>query len=63
MIIGLTHADCEGAWDAENVAIALGYVTSSSSPPIVIVNPNQDTSVAQAVIALVQHSMQGCLVS
>lgn len=63
MIIGLTHTDCEGAWDAENVAIALGYVTSSSSPPIVTVDPNQDTSVAQAVISLVQHSMQGCLVS
>jgi uncharacterized protein len=63
MILGLTHTDCEGAWDAENVAVALGYFNPSSCPPIVTVNANQSASVAQAVIELVQHSFQDCLVS
>jgi len=62
MIIGLTHTDCPGAWDAENIAIALGYLDSNKCPPIITVNPNESASVAEAVIALVQHSMQGCLV-
>jgi uncharacterized protein len=62
MIIGLTHTDCPGAWDAENIAIALGYLDANRCPPIIRVNPNQAASVAEAVIALVQHSMQGCLV-
>ncbi|NJN89002.1 MAG: GTPase [Leptolyngbyaceae cyanobacterium RM2_2_4] len=62
MIIGLTHADCPAAWDAENIAIALGYLDANKCPPIITVNPNESASVAEAVIVLVQHSMQGCLV-
>jgi uncharacterized protein len=62
MMIGLTHTDCEGAWDEENVAIALGYLHSAGRPPIVIVNPNDSASVATAIISLVQHSMQNCMV-
>ena len=57
MIIGLTHIDCPGAWSEENVAIALGYVDEKSRPPIVTVNATQTTSVAQAVMSLVQHFM------
>jgi signal recognition particle receptor subunit beta len=63
MIIGLTHVDFTTAWDAENVAIALGFLNPSNCPPIVNVNPTQPGSVAEAIITLVQYSMQGCLVS
>lgn len=62
MIIGLTHTDCEGAWDLDNIAIALGYLPTSGRPPIVAVNATEASSVAMAVITLVQHSMQGCAV-
>ena len=62
MIIGMTHTDCEGAWAPENVALALGYLDSQHQPPIVIVNANEKGSVAQAIIALVQHLMQGVAV-
>lgn len=62
MIIGLTHTDSPDAWDLENTAIALGYLNPTKRPPIVAVDPNDAASVAQAIITLVQHSMQGCLV-
>ncbi|MCY7285388.1 MAG: ATP/GTP-binding protein [Cyanobacteria bacterium CAN_BIN43] len=62
MIIGLTHTDCPEAWDLENVAIALGYLSTTRRPPIIAVDPTEAGSVAQAVITLVQHSMQDCLV-
>lgn len=58
MIVGLTHADCPGAWSEENVAIALGYVNDATRPPIVTVNANQASSVAQSLITLVQHYVQ-----
>ncbi|WP_339384536.1 GTP-binding protein [Oscillatoria sp. FACHB-1407] len=64
MIIGLTHSDCDGAWDEENVAIAIGYLDAHQRPLIVKVNANETASVAQAVLALVQTSFQAnCLVS
>lgn len=63
MIIGLSHVDCPDAWDADNIAIALGYLNPSRRPPIVKVDPTHTGSVAEAVIALVQHSMQAQLVS
>lgn len=62
MIIGLTHMDCSNAWEPANISIALGYLNSSECPPIISVNPTQTASVAQAVITLVQHSMQDCCV-
>lgn len=62
MIIGLTHMDAPDAWDLENAAIALGYLSANKRPPIIAVDPTQTASVAQAVITLVQHSMQDCLV-
>ena len=58
MVIGLTHADCSGAWSEENVIAALGYYDASTQPPVVIVNPNEMSSVATAVISLVQHYVQ-----
>lgn len=62
LIIGMTHTDCEGAWEAENIAIALGYIDEKNRPPIIAVNANESASVAQAVIVLVQHLLQECLV-
>lgn len=62
MIIGLTHTDCPGAWSEQDVYLAIGYVDENNRPPLVKVNPTQGNSVGEAVIALVQHSMQGCTV-
>lgn len=64
MIIGLTHTDSPDAWDAETIAIALGYTDPEHYPPIVAVDARQTASVAKAVLALVQHwvQTQGCLV-
>lgn len=61
MLIGLTHMDCEGAWSAENVAIALGYVDEKNRPPIVALNANQRESVVLTLITLMQHLMQNWL--
>lgn len=58
MIIGLTHVDCPEAWDPVNAAIALGFSNPDRRPPIVAVNANESTSVAQAILALVQYSFQ-----
>lgn len=65
MIIGLTHMDLPDAWAPENIAIALGYSAEDHQhPPVIFVNANERGSVAQAIITLVQHLMQGsgCLV-
>lgn len=62
MIIGLTHVDHPGAWDAVNVGVALGYTNPFSSPPIVSVNPTQAASVAQTIIKLIEHSTRECLI-
>lgn len=58
MIVGLSHTDLPGAWSEENVALALGYMDQSSRPPFITVNPTETASVAQAVMALVEHLMQ-----
>ncbi|MBR8837210.1 MAG: ATP/GTP-binding protein [Stigonema ocellatum SAG 48.90 = DSM 106950] len=54
-LIGLTHTDCPGAWEAEDVAIALGLVDQLSRPQIMIVNATDRTSVIAALIALIQE--------
>ncbi|MEO1429068.1 MAG: ATP/GTP-binding protein [Cyanobacteria bacterium J06633_8] len=58
MIIGLTHMDCPDAWSQENIITALGYYDINSQPPVVLVNPNEMSSVANALINLVQHYAQ-----
>lgn len=58
MIVGLTHTDCPGAWSEENIALALGYTDQHNRPPFVTVNATETSSVAQAVITLVQHYIQ-----
>jgi uncharacterized protein len=58
MVIGITHSDCEGAWNLEDIALALGYQDSVTRPPIVLVNAEDGESVAMALISLVEHYMQ-----
>jgi signal recognition particle receptor subunit beta len=58
MLIGLTHVDCEGAWDQEDVAIALGFAHGGQRPPIVSLNALEPHSVAQTLMALISHYMQ-----
>ena len=62
MIIGLTHSDCPGAWSQENAIAALGYYDINTQPPTVLVNPTETSSVANAVITLVQHYVQSSAV-
>lgn len=54
-VIGLTHTDCPDAWEAEDVAIALGLEDEEARPPMIAVNATEQTSVKQALIALVQE--------
>ena len=62
MIVGLTHTDCEGAWDPKNIQIALGCLSGQARPPMITVNPTQTNSVAHTIITLVQHASQICIV-
>jgi len=62
MVVGVTHTDCPDAWHLDNIAIALGYTNLQTRPPFVVVNATEQASVAHAIIALLQHSMQDCLV-
>ena len=63
MIVGLTHADRPNAWQAENISLALGYNDPQNRPPFVAVNATEQASVAQALITLIQHSMQASSLS
>ncbi|WP_017314947.1 GTP-binding protein [Mastigocladopsis repens] len=54
-LIGLTHTDCLDAWEAEDVAIALGLEDKAARPPMIAVNATEPTSVKQALITLVQE--------
>ncbi len=55
MIIGLTHVDCQGAWEADDIALALGLIDEETRPPIVTVNACQSRSVAQCLIVLLEY--------
>lgn len=54
-IIALTHTDCPDAWEAEDVAIALGLVNEQMKVPLISVNATERASVFPAVITLVQE--------
>lgn len=58
VIIGLTHIDHPEAWSMENVTLALGCKDAEKSPPVVLVNPMEKASVAQALTVLVEHLKQ-----
>ncbi|WNC43979.1 ATP/GTP-binding protein [Thermosynechococcus sp. GLH187] len=54
MLVGLSHADNPNAWPAEEIAIALGYLSPHRRPPMVPVNALDQSSVAAAMMALIQ---------
>ncbi len=58
LIIGLTHTDCEGAWQLEDIALTLGLVNSATRPPIIEVNATSSHSVAQCLILLVEQLLK-----
>ena len=55
MIIGLTHMDCEGAWETDDIALALGLRNPSLRPPIITVNASEPSSVANSLICLLEQ--------
>ena len=54
-VIGLTHTDYPDAWEMEDVAIALGLIDKLGRPPIVSVNATEQTSVREALMALIEE--------
>lgn len=57
MIIGLTHTDCENAWQKEDILLALGLESKKNCPPVVKVNADDPTSVAQCLVVLLEELM------
>lgn len=57
MVIGLTHLDCEGAWHEDNITLALGFTNRNNCPPIVKLNAQNPSSVAQCLIVLLEQLM------
>ncbi len=58
MLIALTHSDVPNAWAEEDIAIALGYPTPYDRPPIVRLNALDRSSVASAIVALIETYAQ-----
>lgn len=57
-IVGITHTDMEGAWELEDLPIALGLLDEATRPPLVVVNPRDAGSVKRAIVTLIQHFIQ-----
>ncbi|AKG22563.1 GTP-binding protein [Calothrix sp. 336/3] len=53
-LIGITHTDCEGAWELEDVVMALD-IRDIKQPPIIAVHAHETESVKQALILLVEY--------
>ena len=60
MIVGLTHMDCVGSWDMDNIAIALGFTDPNNRPPLICVNTTDQASVTNALIALLYQYLKEC---
>ena len=60
MLIGITHTDCPGACNSDEIMIKLGFRNDKNRPPVLKVNPTERGSVVEAVMAsmavLVAHS-------
>ncbi len=53
MLLGITHTDCPGALAPEDITMNLGYnLNDKHCPPIVKINPNERTSVIEALVVL-----------
>ncbi|MEQ9553610.1 MAG: ATP/GTP-binding protein [Coleofasciculus sp. G3-WIS-01] len=57
MIIGLTCMDLPGALGQEHIAFALGFMNDKNRPPMVALNPNEKTSVFEALMVLMAHQL------
>ncbi|HAX89981.1 MAG TPA: GTPase [Cyanobacteria bacterium UBA11370] len=57
MIIGMTCMDLPGALGQEHILFGLGYMNDKHRPPIVAVNPNDRTSVFEALMVLMAHQI------
>lgn len=57
MLIGLTHMDCPDAWEADNIALAIGLLDEKTRPPMVVVNATDPASISEALIILMQRMM------
>lgn len=57
MLVGVTHTDCDGAWEVDDVAIALGLVNKTTRPPFLVMNADEPASVLETLITLVQQIM------
>lgn len=61
MIVGLTHLDCQGAWEPEDVMLALRLDRIARQPPFVCIQANEHHSVVQAILILLQRCLQSDL--
>jgi signal recognition particle receptor subunit beta len=52
MLIGLTHTDCPGVCNTEEIMIRLGYMDRRNRPPVVKVNPNERPSTLESLMAV-----------
>lgn len=52
MIIAITRSDCLGAKAPEEIMMRLGYKNDKNRPPVVIVNPQERTSIVEALVVL-----------
>ena len=60
MIVGLTHTDCAGAIAPEEIMTSLGYdMNDKNRPPLVKVNPNDRSSVLEALVVLMALLIAG----
>jgi len=55
MIIGLTHTDCEGTWQKEEILLALGISNQNKIPSVVDVNAENSESVAKCLVVLLEE--------
>ena len=58
MIVGITHTDCEDAWNIDDICLALGLLEKENQPPIIEVNPLASSSVARCLLTLLEHLLK-----
>jgi uncharacterized protein len=54
-LIGLTHTDCPGAWEAGDIALSLGFLDDIDNLPIININATESASVREALLTLVEE--------
>jgi signal recognition particle receptor subunit beta len=56
-IVGLTHLDCETAWQPDNIALVMRIRDRQTPCPLVPVNPKDPNSVARCLISLLNSTL------